>query len=284
MPLFKRSDGDLVRDETPVRRFMPYMMPTRNGSIVYHDEYYDLEKTRPWIAAFNEAHGEKVTLFHVFLWGVGRGLYERPLFNRFVSAGRLYARRGAWISFSAKKQFSDKAPIVAVKMKCVEGEPFAAFLARYKEALGEGRSDAPSDVDKELGLALRLPGWLLAVAVWGLKLLDRLNLMPASMIRNDPMYASCFVANLGSIGLDHTYHHLYEWGTVGLFAAVGAPAKRVVPGPDDQPVVREVMEVRWSLDERIADGFYAARSLRNFRRIVENPEAFIGSPAEGASA
>jgi hypothetical protein len=49
-------------------------------------------------------------------------------------------------------------------------------------------------------------------------------------------------------------------------------------GADDQPAVRDGIEVRWALDERINDGFYCATSLRHVQRIVENPEKYIGRP------
>ena len=34
MPLFRRSDGTLIKNEAPVRQIMPYLMPTRTESVV----------------------------------------------------------------------------------------------------------------------------------------------------------------------------------------------------------------------------------------------------------
>jgi hypothetical protein len=138
-------------------------------------------------------------------------------------------------------------------------------------------------VDKELKLALALPGFLLRGVMSLLRFLDRINLLPGFMIDTDPMYASMFVANLGSIGLDQTYHHLYEYGTISLFAALGTPKKIVVVGKNDQPVVKETVEIRWTFDERINDGFYCAASMRAAQRIVEDPERYIGDPKAGAT-
>src|SRR5262245_30137060 len=110
MPLFKRPDGKLVTGESPVRRMIPYLMPTRTESAVYHDEHYDLTRTRPWLDEWNKAHGQRATLFHLFLWACGRALHERPGLNRFVSGGNIYQRDGAHISFAAKRAFRDDAP------------------------------------------------------------------------------------------------------------------------------------------------------------------------------
>ncbi len=37
---------------------------------------------------------------------------------------------------------------------------------------------------------------------------DWLGLLPAFMTRNDPLYSSAYVINLGSVGLEAAYHHL----------------------------------------------------------------------------
>lgn len=39
------------------------------------------------------------------------------------------------------------------------------------------------------------------------------------------MYASVFFANLGSLGLDAVYHHMYEWGNAPFFIVVGKRKK-----------------------------------------------------------
>jgi hypothetical protein len=280
MPWFKRPDGDLITDENPVRRMIPYLMRGRNEAAIYHDEWIDLGRTRPWLREYNRAHQDNpVTLFHLVLFAIGRGFHAKPGMNRFVAGGRLYQRKGVQLSFAAKRQFDEKAALVTVKLPFYADEPFEACVRRIKEQIGEGRSDKVRTVDKEVKLALSLPGPVLRAALAVLRFLDRVNLMPGSMIANDPMYASAFVANLGSVGIDRTYHHLYEWGTASLFCVIGPPKKVVAAGPGDQPVVKEMLELRWSFDERINDGFYCAMALRSFVRIVEDPEKHIGPAA-----
>lgn len=280
MPLFKRSDGDLVTDENPVRRMIPYLMRGRNESAIYHDEWIDLTRTRPWLREYNRTHQDNpVTLFHLCLFAIARGFHGRPGMNRFVSGGRIYQRKGVFLSFAAKKQFAEKSALVTVKVPFPEGEAFADCAARIKGGIGEGRSDKVTTVDKELKLALALPGPLLSFVMSTLRFLDQINLMPRAMIDTDPMYTSAFVANLGSVAIDRTYHHLYEYGTASLFCVIGPPKKTVVAGPGDQPVVKEMVELRWSFDERINDGFYCAMALRVASRILEDPEKYIGAPS-----
>ena len=284
MPIFRRPDGDLVKDESFVRRMIPYLMRGRNEAAIYHDEVVDLTQFRPWMRDYNRSHPDNaITLFHVILYGIAKGLFARPGMNRFVSGGRIYQRRGVYLSFAAKKKFDAKSPLTTIKMECLENEPFDAFVRRLKELLGEGRSDKERTVDKEVRWALKLPGVLLRAALALVRFLDRVNLLPGGMIKNDPMYCSAFVANLGSVGIDRTYHHLYEYGTASLFGVIGVPKKTLVVGVDDQPVVKEMVEMRWSFDERINDGFYCALALRAFTRVMADPAKYIGPAKPGDS-
>ena len=94
--------------------------------------------------------------------------------------------------------------------------------------------------------------------------IDALGLLPRSMIEGDPMHASVFVANLGSVGLEAGYHHLWEYGSIPIFCVVG----RIRPGPNE----RRVITVKWTLDERVEDGLYCARSLERLHELLAKPE------------
>ena len=293
MPLFSRSDGTLVAGLAPVRYIMPFLMRGRNESAVLHEARFDLSRTHAWLARWSAANGRKATLFHLILWAVARTLHERPGLNRFVSGRRLYQRNGVWLSFAAKAAWADDAPIVTIKLEFPKDDTFAACVERVAAAVGGAKEPAAgaamvkrkaSTVDKELALAMMLPAFMLRGVMALLQWLDRVNLMPAGMIASDPMYASAFLANLGSLGIDDTFHHLYEYGTVSLFGAVGRAEKAVFVNASGAPEVRDALKVCWSFDERINDGFYCASSLQGVQRIVEDPAATIGEPAALAAA
>jgi hypothetical protein len=97
------------------------------------------------------------------------------------------------------------------------------------------------------------------------------------------MFTSVFVANLGSVGLDRTTHHLYEYGTAGMFGCMGMPRKQLIPDRAGNPVLRDILEVRWSLDERVNDGLYCSRTLAQLKKIVEDPVAYLAA-SNGAGA
>ena len=282
MPLWRRPDGKRVRDVPAIRAIMPYLMRGRNESAVYHDTAYDIGEARAWLKAYNRAHADRATLFHLFAWACARALHERPELNRFVSGGRLYQRNEVAFSFAVKPELRDDSALVTVKLVAPRGEPFDAFVPRMTAAIEEARR-GPRAVDREVALVMRLPGPLLRLGVALVRLLDAWNLLPGFFTKNDPMFASLFLANLGSAGVSDAYHHLYEYGTVSIFGALSAPARVPVVGEGGIGSL-EVLRVRWTFDERIHDALYAARSLRVVQRIVEDPERHSGAAAPPRAA
>lgn len=276
MPLFRRHDGDLIRGAPAIRRIMPYLMRTRTESVVLHDSVYRMAAARSWLKAYNRAHPGHATLFELFAYACGQALHARPELNRFVSGGRIYQRRGVQVSFVVKREMSDAGVDTTVKIDVLPAEPFAVFVARLIEAVNAVRSRDLA-VDKEAALIIMLPGVLVRAVVAAARWLDAWNLYPRFMTAHDPMYASVFLANLGSAGISDAYHHLYEYGTVSIFGVM--PAVRRTPFVEgDQVVVREGLAVRWTFDERIHDAFYAARSLAIVQRILEDPTRHLGAP------
>ncbi len=276
MPLFQRPDGELVRGEAPVRRIMPYLMPRRNESCVYHETLYRVAAARAWLKAYNRAHHPRATLFHLVAYACAVALHARPRLNRFVSGGRIYQRRGVFLSFVAKTEFTDEAPGATVKLESRPVDSFPVFSERISTQVDEARG-VNRAVDREVALIMRLPGPLVRLLVGLARRLDRWNLFPAFMLRDDPMYASLFLANLGSVGVSDAFHHLFEYGTVSIFGAVSAPRRTVLPAKEG-PVVEEALSVRWTFDERIDDAFSCARSLNLVRKILENPGRWLGPP------
>jgi hypothetical protein len=284
MPLFRRSDGDLIRDEEPSRAILPYLMRGRNESIILHESVCDITRARVWLRAFNGAGPEQTaTLFHLFLWTCGRTAHLRPKMNRFVAGGRLYQRRGVWLSFAAKREMRLDAPLVPVKVGFPDmNESFAGFVRRLTRSIEDARSSEDRLVDREVALSMRFPHFIRRMLAGVYRAADRMNLLPQRLIASDPLFASVFVANLGSFGLDRTWHHLYEYGTCSLFAVLGKQHEDLIADGWGRRENRDVLSVRWSLDERITDAYYCASSLDMVRRTLENPAQHAGEPEQAA--
>src|SRR5215467_5543657 len=208
MALFGRPDGTPVPGVHPVRRIMPFIMPTRTEAFVLFEQQIDMEPVRRFLASANAGRpaDRAVTLFHLVLRGIGMALDEFPRLNRFVAGSRLYDRRGIWLSFSGKKRMERDAPIYTSKVAFDPAETLDAMVDRLQAAVGEGRSNRESATDREIKTFLRIPAPILRIGTRLVRRLDGWNMLPASFTAGDPLYASAFVANLGSVGLEAAYH------------------------------------------------------------------------------
>jgi hypothetical protein len=271
---WRRPDGDLVRDVPDLRRIMPYIMKKRSDATVFMEQRMDVGRAEQFVRAFNEAHPEtRASLFHVVLWACRQGLAEFPGINRFVAGGRLYQRHGIWISYSAKQRMQKGAPLIVLKRDFDPAEPFADMVAAMQSQLQTAKfSGSGNAVDSELNLILKLPGFLRRVVFAAYPLLEANGMFPRAFIDNDPLYASLFLTDLGSLGLDAVYHHLYEYGNVGVFGALGRARAEQIPDPDTGRLVRtRVATIKWTFDERIEDGLYAGYGIKHVKKLVEDP-------------
>lgn len=266
----RRRDGTPARNVSPERKLMPLLMRSRAESVVFAEEELDLRATLPWLQARRD-EGQPLTLFHVVLWALGQTLHARPGLNRFVAGGRLYERNGVHLSFSAKRQRDDSGHVATVKLEASRGESVQKMSERVRAMLEPVRGDVERPIDREVSLVSRLPPWLLGPSVRAVRALDSVNLLPARFIAGDPLYASAFVAHLGSVGVRRAYHHLYEYGTVSVFVVLGAVHERL--RVDEAGVVTSgpCAALTFAFDERVHDGLYAARSLSHLRSLLERP-------------
>ncbi len=262
----RRPDARLAEGIPTIRRFMPFISPRRNESLVYFAQDIDVESALEFVDRWNEGRppDARITLFHLFLRALAIGLHDRPRLNRFTAGGRIWQRDGVWLSFSAKMRLDDDAPLITVKKPFPRDESLEDMVARLHHRIRDGRSGRPSTSDQEMKWLLRLPAFVIRAVLRLVRAVDDLGLLPRAMIEPDPMHASAFVANLGSVGLEAGYHHLWEYGNIPIFAVVG----RIRSGPEG----RRHMTVKWSYDERIEDGFYAARGLERVRDLLAKPE------------
>ncbi|HEY3358165.1 MAG TPA: 2-oxo acid dehydrogenase subunit E2 [Polyangia bacterium] len=276
-----RPDGTFIHKLHPFRRMMPYIMQGRNESIVFYDTFARAERLLEYLEQVRTRFPVDVT--HCLVAGVARGLALVPKMNVFCVGRRLYRRHEREITFSMKrKQLDREAKLSAVKLVMPAGETFVELCGRINAQITRERSGEKTYSDNELSFLTKLPRPVLNLGVRLLRWLDYHGILPGAFIKGDAMYTSVFVANLGSVGMDAGFHHLYEWGTCPLFLMVGKVEERALV-EDGKVVVRKVMPLRFSYDERIEDGFNAKFGIDAVRETLENPFELLGGVAADGS-
>jgi hypothetical protein len=275
-----RPDGRLLATH-PYRAVMGQIMRTRNESVVYFDVYVDADALERYVDDAQALFPVDIT--HCFVAACFISLAQNPSMNRFSSGHRLYERNHQAISFSMKrKQFDKQAKLATVKVKLEPGDTFRGLCERLDEEIAVERSDTRTYQDKEFNLFTAMPRPLFRAGVTLLRALDYYNFLPAQFIKNDPLFTSIFIANLGSLHMGAGFHHLYEWGNCPLFMMVGKIEARPTV-VDGEVVARRMIHIRWSYDERIDDGLSARFGIDGVNRVLENPYEFLGCLEEDGS-
>lgn len=277
--MFSRIDGTLVRQAHPIRRMLPFLMPTRTEAYTHYRQRILTTEARKVLERVNrDRPADRPVTFFVLLLRAGSFVLEEfPRLNRFLAGGRFYQRNGIWLSFSAKKRMEIDAPIFTCKRRFVpREETLGQVTDAVYELLEPGRAGKQTTADLEAKWLLKLPIPALRLAMVGVRRLYHWNLLPARMIELDALYASAFVINLGSLGLDAAYHHNFEYGNVPITAVIGREQKLPWVGPEGQIEARDQVEICYTYDERTEDGFYCLVALRRLKELVEErPEELV---------
>lgn len=267
-----KRDGRVVKVH-PLNAMFPYMMRSRTESVVYYNTSLDVENLLDYIEK-KKSEGVELKFFQLFVAAVVKLMKERPHLNRFISGRKLYQRNDIKISFIAKKAKSDESEETNVSLTFNGQSTFGDVVDSLARDIKTAKSDdTKKDDDKLVETLMKLPRFMLRALFALLRWLDFYFNMPRAFADVDPLRCSVYIANLGSIGIQAPFHHLFEWGNCSMFIAIGKIGYTPVALEDGSIVAKRMVEVKVTLDERIADGFYFARSLEMMEASLKDPES-----------
>jgi len=255
-----------------MHQFMPYVLTKRCDSEVYINEKFDVTEALKYIAEKNQTETEhKLTLFHLILAALSKTIIHRPYLNRFISGRRFYERYDVSFSFVVKKKFSDKGEESLMILRTNEDSTLSQISHKVSECVHEVRETGGNDLDAILNFLVKLPRPALRLFASILNLLEYYNCMPKFLSEVDPYYTTVLIANLGSIKCGAPYHHLTEYGTNSVMVTVGEIHKENLLDSEGNSHIRDIVEMGITIDERIGDGFYFAKSIKLLKYLISNP-------------
>lgn len=272
-----RRDGRRLKNIDSMHAFMPYLLPKRCDNEAVLNEDIPCERLVEYVAKKNaESPDFKYTVFHVILAAAAKTIYLRPKMNYFYKGHRLYERNEISFAFTVKRTFedgSDEALAIFRLRTDSEDSPLEQIhqkMAKYINMVrGENKKDGATDIMDTL---TKLPRFLIKFIVALLNWLDYHGWLPASLEKEDPYHCTMYASNLGSIKTTADYHHLTEFGTNSLFMLIGEIQDMVTLDENKQVVVKKMLPLSMTVDERIADGFYFAKCFKILKYLIENPE------------
>lgn len=265
-----RSDGRQLKSISPFVKIIPHIMTRRSDAQLFSKQTFVTDSIDAYIKKKLE-QGVKLTYMHLFIAIYVRLLAQRPQLNRFVMNNRLYARNGIYISMAVKRSLNDEGEETTVKFVFTGREDIFEVNNIVNRVIAESTpAGTVNAVDKLADIIMSLPNGLVKLLVGALKGMDRHNILPRAIIKASPFHTTLFFTYLKSINLDFIYHHLYDFGTTGIFVALGK-IKNMPIVEHDAVVVKKCCEIGYVLDERICDGLYFSNSFKLVKKYLENP-------------
>ncbi len=251
-------------------KILPHIAARRSDAQVFSKQLIYTETIDAYIREKSE-QGFDISYLHVMIAVFVRVFAQRPQLNRFIMSSRVYARNQICISLVIKKALRDDGEETSLKFVFNGKENIFQVAKIIDRDIRESVPDTASNkADKIAAGIMSLPGGIVTVLVGILKFMDRHNMLPKAIIEASPFHTSLFFTYLKSINLDYVYHHLYDFGSVGTFAALGK-SKRIVVAEGDTPVVKKCCEIGYVVDERICDGIYFSNSFKLVKKYLKDP-------------
>ena len=247
-------------------------MKTRTDSMNMFEEGIACEPIDEYIAE-KKKDGINLSYMSVIIAAMVRVIAMRPQLNRFVVRGKIYTRPKIWVSFVVHPTLRDESAGTTIKLAFEGTETILEINEKINEAVAkeQNKSKEKNSTDKLAGTIMSIPDFLIRGVVNFLIYLDKHNALPKAIIEASPFHTSFFITNMKSLGINGVYHHVYEFGTTGIFFALGKEKKVPVVDDNDNIVIGKRAGLNVVTDERFCDGLYFARSFRLLKKMLANP-------------
>ena len=268
-----RRDGKKLKKIHSMHFVMPLIFPNRCDNEAFISERIDLTNVMAYLERKNaENPAYRYNLFQVMVAVMLKTVTLRPKMNRFICNKTMYLRNEVSAAFTVKKEFSDDGAEALAYIHSKPEDTIDTIHDEIYRQISFCRSEQKDSGTESMDTIQKIPGFLVKMVGAGARFLDRHGWMPKSVTKGDPFYASCYLANLGSIDLHAGYHHLTNWGTTSVFCVVGAMKKRPFFNDDGSVEMKMSVDLGLTIDERLADGYYYSRTVKLMHKLLENPE------------
>ncbi|MGN0714215.1 MAG: hypothetical protein ACI4LN_00230, partial [Anaerovoracaceae bacterium] len=220
-----RTDGYRVKTTDAMYELVPYIMPYRYDASNCVKVDIDLSLMQDYV---KECRKKGISMSHmsIIIAGALRLVSQNPFLNRFCMNRKIYARNHFCVSFVTLQP--GKSSDTVTKLYFNLDDDIFTVNKKVQEAIEKTQQPSSQNaLDKLMSSLLRIP-FLVGAAVGALKFLDKYFTLPFSVVDASPFHTSLFITNLASIRTNAIYHHLYEFGTTGIFVAMGQPIKKLV--------------------------------------------------------
>lgn len=264
-----RKDAKRVKNVPSLSQILIDLKPHRCDSDVFVKQNVDVTNLVKYMEK-KKKENKDITYFHAFVTAIAKTFYNRKKLNYFVANRHLWEHKELVISFVAKIALQDESEELMIMIPISEDDNIDTISEKIKNKVSgvRDKKDVKKGANSAIDTLSKLPNIIRKPVVGMFKWLDDKGMLPAGLVKDNIYYSSIIVSNLGSIHFSSIYHNITNFGTCSAIATIGEIKDEVT----DKKVVKKVCDFGINFDERIADGYYFAKSVKVFETILNNPE------------
>lgn len=268
-----RKDGRLLRTRDPMSVVETFILVDRVGATNFIQDKVEITKAEEYVKRKRKEGLNGFGLMHVMVASYVRIASQMPAVNRFVSGQRVYARNRIEVNIDIKKEMTLEAPNTCVKIILDPRDTAEDVYRKMKEVIdGEKGGETDSDFDGVAATLAKFPKLFFKFSIWFLKTMDYFGGIPKSLLEVSPFHGSFFITSMGSLGIPPIFHHLYSFGNVPVFCAIGPKRTEYEIDRNGEVVKKKYMDYTFATDERIVDGYYYATAFRMMKLCFSDPD------------
>lgn len=267
-----RKDASRVKNVPSMNQILIDLKPDRCDSDVFVKQDIDVTNLVKYMNN-KKSENSEITYFHAFVTAIARTFYNRKKLNYFVANRHLWNHKELVISFVAKVEFQDDSEELMIMIPISEDDNINTISEKIKnKVLGvRDKKDIKKGANSAIDTLSKLPNIIRKPVIGIFKWLDNKGMLPSSLVKDNIYYSSIIVSNLGSIHFNSIYHNITNFGTCSSIATIGEiKDQEIIVG--GKKTLRKMCDFGINFDERIADGYYFAKSVKVFESILNNPE------------
>lgn len=274
-----RYDGRLIRGLDPFYKIIPFLMKERSDAQNFFYDEIEITKADLFVKRLRKEGHKNLKLLHVLIAAYIRTLAYYPALNRFIAGRKIYARNEILISMAIKKELKVDAPETTIKVSFEKSSTIFDVINLFNAEIEKNKDiNTSNSTDNLARIIMKCPNFIIRFLVFILWKADNFGLLPKAINKASPFHTSIFFTDLGSIGIEPVYHHLYNFGTTSVFIAIGPKRKAEKITKDGIIAIRKYVTSRIVTDERICDGHYYASAFKYFKKLMKNPEELLLEP------
>jgi len=268
-----RFDAKYLKDIDSMHFIMPFMYPDRCDNQAFFSFQIDLSNLNEYIKEKNKDNPDyKYNMYQCIVTAVLKTVTLRSKLSMFIHDRKMYKRNEVSAAFTVKQEFADNGGEVLCfihsKPEWTIDDVHNEMRRQLLKLKSKGYRDESSGFMDKFN---QIPKFISRPALRFVCWLEKHSWIPKALIETDPYHSSVVLANLGSIGLPEGYHHLTNWGTTSMFLVVGQSG-RMPFFENDKVEFRDGVKFGFTVDERIADGYYFSKSIKMMQLFLQQPE------------